>query len=272
MKEDGVDTRSFVYGEVSFAAFYEVLLAATAGMPRLGKFYDLGSGTGRAVFEAVLAVDCDIFVGIEILPRLHAAACTVAETYVDRVEPLLARAPIIRLYNGDITAGQFDWADGDLVFANSTCFEQTLLRDIARVAERLKPGARIITFTVALTSLWLRVVYKKKFNMSWGPATVYIHQKLSEEEYAERLRVGHTDFDDDQGVVYDEAVASGAKGPWSDTDSMRGQAPSYATPSEGGDDPTQFHHPHHATGAQEWVEEDEDGEEEVNTEEFELID
>jgi len=55
MKEDGVDTRSFVYGEVSFAAFYEVLLAATAGMPRLGKFYDLGSGTGRAVFEAVRA-------------------------------------------------------------------------------------------------------------------------------------------------------------------------------------------------------------------------
>eukprot|EP00968_Pinguiococcus_pyrenoidosus_P027606 scaffold7384_cov236-Pinguiococcus_pyrenoidosus.AAC.6 len=135
-KADGTNTNSMVYGEVSFSAFYEVLREAARGMGKLHKFYDLGSGTGRAVFEAVLAIDCDIFVGVEVLPSLHAAACDVADRYVKQVEPLLANPPLLRLYNGDMLATQYDWSDGDLVFANSTCFEQSLLLRIAQTAEK----------------------------------------------------------------------------------------------------------------------------------------
>lgn len=73
---------------------------------------------------------------------------------------------------------EHDWADGDLVFANSTCFDATLMDGIAALAEQLKPGAVLITFSTALRSLWFRVVYKQRYNMSWGPATVFIHVKL----------------------------------------------------------------------------------------------
>ncbi|CAN0502711.1 unnamed protein product, partial [Ectocarpus sp. 12 AP-2014] len=71
-----------------------------------------------------------------------------------------------------------DWSDGDLVFANSTCFAEDTLLAIARRAELLRPGARVVTFTTALKTLWLRVLTKRRYQMSWGPATVFIHQKL----------------------------------------------------------------------------------------------
>ncbi|CAN0327823.1 unnamed protein product, partial [Ectocarpus sp. 12 AP-2014] len=67
-----------------------------------------------------------------------------------------------------------DWSDGDLVFANSTCFAEDTLLAIARRAELLRPGARVVTFTTALKTLWLRVLTKRRYQMSWGPATVFV--------------------------------------------------------------------------------------------------
>lgn len=238
------DTRSLVYGEIEFDAFYEVLQEAARGLPGgMSKFYDLGSGTGRAVFAAVLSIESPVFVGIELLPSLHRAAHEVAERYERVAEPLLASPPVVKLYNGSITAQEYDWSDGSLVFANSTCFDEDLLRSITGTAERLRPGARIITFTVALSSLWLKVVYKKKFSMSWGPATVYVHQKLTESEHAARLEGGADAFDDDQAVAYPLPAGLG-RADEEDMDSLLGHAtsshlastssrpPSYASSSD----------------------------------------
>lgn len=49
---------------------------------------------------------------------------------------------------------------------------------IAGRAELLRPGARVVTFTTALKTAWLRVLTKRRYQMSWGPATVFVHQKL----------------------------------------------------------------------------------------------
>lgn len=50
-----------MYGEVDFWSFYDVIKVAVAGMdvPKEKglKFYDLGSGSGKALFAAVLGVD-----------------------------------------------------------------------------------------------------------------------------------------------------------------------------------------------------------------------
>lgn len=71
-----------------------------------------------------------------------------------------------------------DWSDADLVFANSTCFAEDTLLAIAKRAKLLRPGARVVTFTTALKTPWLRVLMKRRYQMSWGPATVFVHQKL----------------------------------------------------------------------------------------------
>lgn len=46
----------------------------------------------------------------------------------------------------------YDWSDGDLVFANSTCFHDPLMAEMSHKAESLKPGAIFVTFTKGLSS------------------------------------------------------------------------------------------------------------------------
>jgi hypothetical protein len=70
--------------------------------------------------------------------------------------------------------------DGDVVFANSTCFDDELMHKMQVQAEALKPGSILVTFTKGLTNLdKFELLEKKREKMSWGPATVYIHRRLS---------------------------------------------------------------------------------------------
>jgi hypothetical protein len=51
----------------------------------------------------------------------------------------------------------YDWSDGDVVFANSTCFTEQLMVSLALQGESLKPGAFLITFTKGLDSKAFKV-------------------------------------------------------------------------------------------------------------------
>eukprot|EP00752_Nemacystus_decipiens_P004121 g3770.t1 len=163
------------------------------------KFVDLGSGSGKAVFAAVLAVDFRCALGIEVLAGVHHASTRVLKRYRRLVEPVLCSPPAIKLQHGSFLDPACDWSDADLVFANSTCFAEDTLLAIAERAELLRPGARVVTFTTALKTPWLRVLVKRRYQMSWGPATVFVHQKLSPTEHARRL-AETTPFDEDQGI------------------------------------------------------------------------
>src|SRR5882672_8410020 len=68
----GLQSDDFVYGEIEFPSFY-LLLEKTK--PQAGQvFYDLGSGSGKAVFAAALAFDFSKACGIELLPGLYQKA------------------------------------------------------------------------------------------------------------------------------------------------------------------------------------------------------
>jgi hypothetical protein len=51
----------------------------------------------------------------------------------------------ISLMHGDATV--IKWSDADVVFINSTCFEDSLLEKLATQASDLKPGSFIFTTT-----------------------------------------------------------------------------------------------------------------------------
>jgi hypothetical protein len=72
--------QSLIYGEVDYHSFYRVLRKINP--PAGGTFYDLGSGTGKAVFAARLTCDFDRCLGIEILEGLHKQATVVANRYI----------------------------------------------------------------------------------------------------------------------------------------------------------------------------------------------
>ena len=48
-------------------------------------------------------------------------------------------------------------------------------------AEKLKPGAIVVTFTKGMTNTpgTFELLERKRYRMSWGPATVFIHRRLN---------------------------------------------------------------------------------------------
>jgi hypothetical protein len=170
------EQKSLIYGEVDYASFYRVLRKINA--PPGGTFYDLGSGTGKAVMAARFTRDFGRCLGIEILEGLHSQAMKVVNKYNQQFRQFLCsgQPQHASVYEGSFL--NYPWTDGDVVFANSTCFDDKLMEDMSRMAEGMKPGAIFVTFTKGLSSKCFEVLERKRYKMSWGPATVVIHRRL----------------------------------------------------------------------------------------------
>ncbi len=161
--------QSLIYGEVEFASFYRVLRKINAEPGKT--FYDLGSGTGKALFVARLTQDFAKCIGIEILHSLHVQAEKIVArfnaAYKDNLT--LGQNQYAQVYEGSFL--DFDWSDGDVVFANSTCFSDELMLSLSKQAENLKPGSIVVTFTKGMTTQAFELLERKRYRMSWGPAT-----------------------------------------------------------------------------------------------------
>jgi SAM-dependent methyltransferase len=172
----GFYDQGLTYGEIFFDTFYKMLEKT---QPKEGEvFYDLGSGTGKAVFAAHLLFPFSKTVGIEILPTLYQASKTILEKYEKEVRPKILEKKNqqkIEFILGDFL--KIDFSDADVVFANSTCFSQQVIAKLETSFLSLKKGARIMTLTKKLTNknfyLFDSLIYKQ----SWGEATVNFYVK-----------------------------------------------------------------------------------------------
>jgi hypothetical protein len=130
---------SLTYGEIDTSSFYKILrrLGPCTGQ----RFYDLGSGTARAVLQAKTVCDFKECHGIEILGSLHNAALSVIPRYAHACtthniygsnSSTDGSADNIHLKLGSIAGGKgaCPWSYGDVIFANSTCFTAALMDDI----------------------------------------------------------------------------------------------------------------------------------------------
>ncbi|KAF0683080.1 Aste57867_24860 [Aphanomyces stellatus] len=176
-EQDLLTEKSLIYGEVDYLAFLQTLRKIP--IKQGWSFVDLGSGTGRAVFIARLNFDFAKCTGIEILRGLHAAAADVCANYnefvcgvISTTEPPLQTA----FFHSSLL--DLEWSTADVCFANSTCFDSTLIAEMADKAAAMRAGSYFITFTKPLPpDAPFDIIDKERRNMSWGPATVYIHQR-----------------------------------------------------------------------------------------------
>jgi len=131
------------------------------------------------VFAALMLHEFDTVMGVEILQGLHHVACDIQGKWEDERRSLdiseRTREAQITFICGDIL--QVDWSDADVCFANSTCFDDKLMEGLAERANLCKPGTFFITFTRRLPSEKWEVLEYERHLMSWGDATVYIHQR-----------------------------------------------------------------------------------------------
>lgn len=133
---------TLTYGEVLLDSFRDAIMPIFTdygGLPRGAKFYDLGSGRGRASFFVTLLAN-DFYhtnnhiascTGIEIMNSLHALSLEALVRWKELYPTYLSarhgccqsNTTTIELLLGSVTNVQcVNWSDGDLVFVNSTCF------------------------------------------------------------------------------------------------------------------------------------------------------
>eukprot|EP00986_Skeletonema_menzelii_P007417 scaffold2916_cov190-Skeletonema_menzelii.AAC.3 len=138
---------SLVYGEIDLRGFCDLLMHH---VPHSSDdvFYDLGSGSGRAVFAARFVGDFRECVGIELLSNLHEMATSVRN-----------------LLDHDGW-----WKDGTVVYVPNLLFDDSLKAQIAEKAVRMRAGACLIClkkFEGAAFNAVFEFVKERPVVMSW---------------------------------------------------------------------------------------------------------
>lgn len=162
-------TSSLTYGEICDMQSMEHVISILREESLLpceneGIFYDVGSGSGKVVFAAALLYPFAKCIGIEILSSLHGIGLIAQEHYHKFFD-----YPKIELYRGsilDLTV--CDWTNGDVVYANSTCFSNDLFLGMAKIAMKMKKGSVMITLSQLLPS-WtgFELFRETREQMSW---------------------------------------------------------------------------------------------------------
>ncbi len=117
-------------------------------------------------------------IGLDIKSKYDKKFEEIYENYKNSYFENFKSIPQVELINGDFL--KTSWSDASLILANSTCFSNELMSALAKKAdEELQPGAFFVTFTKKLPGLSEKWQVKDGFRrlMSWGIATIYVHQK-----------------------------------------------------------------------------------------------
>eukprot|EP00602_Paraphysomonas_sp_CaronLab_P005632 CAMPEP_0185028220 /NCGR_PEP_ID=MMETSP1103-20130426/13860_1 /TAXON_ID=36769 /ORGANISM="Paraphysomonas bandaiensis, Strain Caron Lab Isolate" /LENGTH=244 /DNA_ID=CAMNT_0027562573 /DNA_START=66 /DNA_END=800 /DNA_ORIENTATION=+ len=179
--ENHYTATSLVYGEIAYEPFAEQFLKIrTHGYRAVGgKYVDIGSGSGKSVFGAALVHKFEDCIGIEVLESLYKISDERLHEWnslVNQTESLShLRHTKIQFVHGDATA--IDWSDADVVFMNSTCFEDDLLAKLAAQAANLKPGSFVLSTTRKLPSDAFEIMETTSMMEVWGECTLFIQRR-----------------------------------------------------------------------------------------------
>lgn len=156
---------SDVYGEIDFDNFYDILSQAN---PQQGEvFYDLGSGTGKAVVLAALGFPFSRCIGIEKFNDLHEKSLEITASLRD---------PRISFVQSDFISA--DFTDGDIIYLNSYYFQELMSKpEFIHKIGLLKKGTRLIFVNTKVDHPSLSVIHTGHYEFSWGYSKVYITEK-----------------------------------------------------------------------------------------------
>ena len=135
----------------------------------------ISGGSGRALVIARLLHDFDVCKGIEVLENLNGAAQIICKRFEVLASDVLDARTSKKIQVQCNSMLDVDWSDGDVVFANSTCFEDDLMGSMARQAEKVKTRALISSL---LRRGWVPTPSTSSSASAQdelGPATVFIH-------------------------------------------------------------------------------------------------
>lgn len=163
----------YIYGEINFESFAALLSLCKPNKDTV--FYDLGSGTGKAVLTCAMLFNVQKSCGIEWFASLHEAACKQQKKLLGMAD-YSQKAGSICLVQGDFLKHSF--MDATLVFINATTFFTAVWQRISQHLAELPAKTVIISTSKALDSPLFVTKHVTPVTMSWGVVNAYIQERL----------------------------------------------------------------------------------------------
>lgn len=170
--------KEFIYGEIDFLSFYTILERTSPSTQDV--FYDLGSGSGKAVLSAILFFNVNKSIGIELLPPLYKQSNIQLEKAIQRFQQhdfekeYLPQMERIQFINDSFF--HYDFGDADIIYVAATCLTDTTWNELISRMASLKPGSRIIVTTRTIHHEQFESIYQGIELMSWGLCPVRIYK------------------------------------------------------------------------------------------------
>lgn len=173
-----IQDKEFIYGEVDFLSFYTILERVSPSEQDV--FYDLGSGSGKAVLSTMLFFNVQKSIGIELLPPLYNQANKLLSKAIQRLEHhdiengSLPKMQHIQFINDSFL--HYDFSDADIIYIAATCLNDDTWDKLILKMTFLKPGSRIIVATRIISHQQFELIYQGIELMSWGLCPVKIYK------------------------------------------------------------------------------------------------
>ncbi len=148
-----IQDNEFIYGEIDFLSFYTILERTSPSTQDV--FYDLGSGSGKAVLSAILFFNVKKSIGVELLPPLYAQSNTQLEKAIQRFQQhdvekeYLPQMERIQFINDSFL--HCDFGDADIIYVAATCLTDATWNELMSKMAGLKPGSQIIVCRASIT-------------------------------------------------------------------------------------------------------------------------
>lgn len=172
-----IQNKEFIYGEIDFLSFYTILERVSPSTQDV--FYDLGSGSGKAVLSAMLFFNVNKSIGIELLPPLYKQSNTQLEKAVQQFQQqdigkeYLSRMERIQFINDSFL--NYDFGHADIIYVAATCLADATWDALILKMAALKPGSRIIVATRMIHHEQFEPIYQGVELMSWGFCPIRIY-------------------------------------------------------------------------------------------------
>lgn len=166
------DSIEYTYGEIEFESFIALLSLCHPNSKTV--FYDLGSGTGKAVLACAMVYKVQQAYGIELFPLLHQSA----EKQLVELAKFSEYTDVskhIRFINDNFINFNLDKAS--LIFINSTTYVGELWNKISKHLESVAPEVLVISTSKPLSSKQFAIKTRAPVQMSWGIVDAYIQQR-----------------------------------------------------------------------------------------------
>ena len=169
---------SLVYGEIDLQGFIQLLLTNDI-IPHSSNdnFYDLGSGSGRAVFAARYIGDYKECIGIELLGNLHNMATSIQSLYKFQYKHKLLHDGINFIHSDLLDVKEW-WSVGTVVYIPNLLFDNDLMEQIVEKAKYAPSNAYWIClkkFNSTTFDIEFELIHQCPVEMSWGQSNVYVY-------------------------------------------------------------------------------------------------